>query len=70
MRRRAHLTDRGAGTLGSWGWWKWKVILGSGQTREVTWPVLIAKNGLDWWNKTVPRIAPVLSELVILMRRC
>lgn len=46
------------------------MIIGSGQTREVTWPVLIAKNGLDWWNKTVPRIAPVLSELVILMRRC
>lgn len=38
--------------------------------REVMWPVLIAKGALVSWNKTGPRMAPVPSELVILMKRC
>lgn len=38
--------------------------------REVMWPVLIAKGALVFWNKTGPWMAPVPSELVILMKRC
>lgn len=38
--------------------------------REVMWPVLIAKGALVSWNKTGPRMVPVPSELVILMKRC